>query len=74
MPTDTITTIIKDTINSSTPWNIQTYNVSGTGDSRDSYFFGLQGMSVVIPDDSTVNTAKDYINKIKNGETFQVNN
>ena len=72
MPTDTITTIIKDTIDNSTPWNIQTYNVSGTGDSRDSYFFGLEGMSVVIPDYTTVNTAIDYMNKIRSGETFEI--
>ena len=72
MPTDTITTIIKDTINSSTPWNIQTYNVSGTGASGDSYFFDLHDMSVVLPDYNTVTTAKDYMNRIRNGETFQV--
>jgi len=72
MPTDTITTVIKDTLDDPTPWNIQTYNVSGTGASRDSYFFGLEGMSVVIPDYTTVSTAIDYMNKIRNGESFQV--
>jgi len=72
MPTADITKLIKDTLDDSTPWNIQSYNVSGTGASRDSYFFGLHGMSVVIPDLSTVNTAIDYMNKIRSGESFQV--
>jgi len=72
MPTDAITTVIKDTLDNSTPWNIQTYNVSGTGASRNSYFYGYVGMSVVIPDYKTVNTAIDYMNKIRSGESFQV--
>jgi len=29
-------------------------------------------MSVVIPDYNTVNTAIDYMNKLRNGESFQV--
>jgi len=72
MPTDSLTTVIKNTLDDTTPWNIQTYNVTGTGASKDSYFYGLKGMSVVIPDYTTVNTAIDYMNKIRSGETFQV--
>jgi len=71
MPADAITSLIKDTVDTSTPWNIQTYDVSGTTGTRTCQLFGFDA-SVVIPDYSTVNTAIDYMNKVKNGETFQI--
>lgn len=71
MPTDAITALIKKTLDSSTPWNILSYNVSGTGDTKYCELFGSY-RSVVIPDYNTVNNAKGYISKIQNGEIFQI--
>ncbi|WP_170841478.1 LCP family protein [[Clostridium] fimetarium] len=71
MPADAITSLIKDTLDTSTPWNIQTYDVSGSTATRRCQLYGFDA-SVVLPDYSTVNTAVQYMNKIKSGETFQI--
>jgi len=71
MPTDAITAFIKDTLNDSASWNIQTYDVSGTCATKHCELFGSD-RSVVIPDYNTVNAAIQFMNRIKNGETFQV--
>lgn len=66
-----ITSLIKGTIDSSTPWNVQTYNVSGTPATKKCEIFG-GNRSVVLPDYNTVNIAKDLMQKIENGEVFDV--
>jgi anionic cell wall polymer biosynthesis LytR-Cps2A-Psr (LCP) family protein len=40
MPTSAITALVKDTLNDSTAWNIQSYNVTGTGDTKHCELFG----------------------------------
>lgn len=71
MPTSAISAIVKDTLSDSTAWNIQSYNVTGTGDTKHCELFG-EYRSVTMPDYSTVNNAIELMSKIKNGEIFDV--
>lgn len=71
MPSSVITDLIKDTINDPTPWNIQTYNVTGTGDMKPCQLFG-DVRSVIVPDYNTVNAAISMMSKIKSGQVFDV--
>lgn len=71
MSASSITSLIKGTIDSSTPWTVQTYSVTGTPATKKCEIFG-GNRSVVLPDYSTVNIAKDLMNKVENGEVFDV--
>jgi len=78
MQQQTMTSLIKDMLNNSTPWNVQTYNVTGiSGPPARSNLYPndptLQAMSVTYPDSNSISTAIDLMNKIKNGEIFDVN-
>jgi LCP family protein required for cell wall assembly len=72
MPTSTMTALIKGQLSNGTSWNVQSYSVSGTPATRDCTVYGLSKKSVDLPDYDTVNIAVDLINKINNGEVFDV--
>lgn len=72
MPTTTMTALIKGQVSNSTAWNVQSYSASGKTGSKNGQVYNLKGMSVVTPDDTSVNTGIDLINKTINGETFNV--
>jgi len=71
IPTSAITAVVKDTLSNSTSWNIQTYNVTGTGATKQCQLYGFYA-DVMIPDYSTVSNAIDLMSKIKSGEVFDV--
>jgi len=71
IPTNTIAAMVKDTLSDSSTWNIQTYNVTGTGATKKCQLFGFNA-DVMIPDYSTVNNAIELMSKIKQGEAFDV--
>lgn len=74
IPQGTLSSMIKDMLNDSTPWKVQTYNVTGTeGGSANSVFFGLYGMSVTFPDYNSVQLAIELMSKVKQGDVFDVN-
>ena len=72
MPSDAISGLIKSQLSDGGSWNVLSYSVSGTGASRTGELFGLQGMSVVIPDNTTVNNAIEMMGKIRSGQVFDV--
>lgn len=72
MPQDTILSLIKDMLNDYSKWNVQSYNVTGEVGTGNSSFFQLKNMSVIMPDETSINTAKDLIDKIENGDVFDV--
>jgi len=76
MPQGTISSIIKDMLNDPTPWTVQTYNTIGlVGDFyAPSSFYPqtLPSMSVIMPDNNSVNTAIELMNKVRNGDVFDV--
>lgn len=71
MPSNTISELVKDTLNDKSTWNIQTYNVTGTGSTKYCQLFGFYA-SVMLPDYSTVNNAIELMSKIQNGDVFNI--
>lgn len=67
-----IASMVKLTMEDTEGWNVQSYAVSGTGSYGPSYFFGYSSIYVMQPDMSTVKTAVNLMNKIKDGEVFDV--
>lgn len=70
MPYDTVTELIKNQIINRTKWNIVSYSVKGTGASMKPYSLSTNAY-VMIPDEETVDHAKELINKVKNGEILK---
>lgn len=68
IPYDTISTIVREQLNSGGSWNIVSYSVDGTGDSQIPYSMS-QYAYVMVPDESTVETAKSLIAQVYAGET-----
>lgn len=50
-------------------WNIVSYSVDGTGDTQKPYSMS-QNAYVMVPDQATVDTAKDLMKKVREGETI----
>ena len=69
---DDIASMVKLTMEDATGWNVQSYAVEGTSAFSSSYFFGYSSMWVMEPDMSTVKTAVELMNKIKDGEVFDM--
>jgi anionic cell wall polymer biosynthesis LytR-Cps2A-Psr (LCP) family protein len=67
IPYDTLSTIVREQLASGGEWNIVSYSVDGTGDSQIPYSMS-QYAYVMIPDESTVETAKSLIAQVYNGE------
>lgn len=72
VPYDLITSLVRNQLNSGGDWNIVNYSVNGYGDSRITYSISTMNVYVMIPDQSTVNTAKELIRQVVNGETVSV--
>ena len=52
-------------------WNIVSYTAKGYSESRWTYSYAGQPLSVVIPDEASVQQAKELIQQVKNGEILQ---
>lgn len=66
-----ISDLVKTTMNGGS-WNIHSFAVSGTGLKGSSYFFGYSKLDVMEPDMETVKQAVHLMNRIKNGEVFDI--
>jgi LCP family protein required for cell wall assembly len=69
---DDIEQLVKMTMDSKTPWKVQSYAVSGLGTYAQSYFFPGSALYMMEPNMNTVDTAVQLMTKIKNGEVFDV--
>ena len=63
---DSIFKLIKNQINNGNAWNIDNYSVDGTGSMEYTYTYRYQKLYVMIPNESTVNEAKNRISNIYN--------
>lgn len=72
MPDDAISNLVKSQLNDMTGWNVMFYSVSGNGTSKTGEVYGIVGMSVIIPNYDTVNTAIELMSKVRNGEVFDI--
>ncbi len=66
---DLLASLVSDQISDTSSWNIVSYSVSGTGDSQIPYSMSTYAY-VMVPDESTVQTAKDLIAQVYAGETI----
>ena len=71
IPTDLITALVRDQLANGGDWNIVTYYVSGTGSSEYTYSIPSQKAYVTIPDESTVEMAKDLMQQVRDGKIIE---
>ena len=69
MPYDLIRDLVKDQIETAPDWNIVSYNVTGDGASAQVYSMDID-VFVFLPNYRTVNTAKELIQQVLNGEVL----
>ena len=67
VPYDLISTIIREQLKTGGSWSVSTYSVDGTGDSQVPYSMS-QKAYVMVPDQSTVDTAKQMIQDLYDGK------
>lgn len=67
VPYDTISTVVREQLDKGGDWNVVSYSADGTGDSQIPYSMS-QYAYVMVPDESTVETAKSLIAQVYNGE------
>ena len=67
METSQILSFVKEQINHPSNWSIDTYSLNGTGDTAYAYELGDYAY-VMIPDESTIQNAKEDIEAIYKGE------
>ena len=70
MPYDTISTIVKNQLESPAKWNIVQYSVTGTGSEAVPYSMS-QTAYVMIPDEESVAKAIDLIQQVYAGATIK---
>ena len=70
MPYDVIADLVREQLDKGGSWNVVTYSVDGTGDSRKPYSLSTNAY-VMIPDQSTVDAAIEKINQVRSGETLE---
>lgn len=70
MPYDVVSTLVRRQLETKAGWEILTYAVNGEGASR-STFSMSQPLFVFIPDETTVETAKEQFDKIYNNERLE---
>ncbi len=67
VPYDLLATLVRAQLADNQPWNIVTYAASGYGDYQVTFSQGVAA-SVVIPDESTVETAKELMEQLLSGQ------
>lgn len=72
MSYEMIAELVRMQIEDSTAWNIQSYSVSGTGMHSGTYSIPNMSLYVMEPDMTTVEQAKDLMQRIRNGEVVNV--
>lgn len=55
-----------------TGWDIQTYSLDGTGAEDVTYSYGSEPLYVMVPDQTTVTKASQYIEAMENGQRITV--
>ena len=63
MPSDMIINLFRSELSNDVDWEIKTISVDGTGGMEPTYSMGSQALYVMIPNDVTVQQAKDEISK-----------
>ena len=70
MEYEKIAELVQMQLSDNAEWNIVTYNVDGTGAMRKTYSIPNQNASVLIPDQATVDQAKELMRQVRHGKTL----
>ena len=70
VPYDLVGTLVRSQLSNGGAWTINSYYVSGTGSSDYTYSIPNQKAYVTIPDYSTVDTAKEMMQKVRLGHSL----
>ena len=68
IPSDLIASLVRDQLDQGGSWDIVTYYVTGTGSKEYTYSVPNWRLSVIIPDESTVATAKPLMEQIRHDQ------
>lgn len=68
---DKIAKLVRDQLDDGGSWNIVSYSVDGTGDSRKPYSMSAYAY-VMIPDQTTVDRAKELMKQVEDGEVINL--
>ena len=68
MSYNTLAKLVRQQLEQGTGWDIETYSVNGSGQSSYTYSTSKTKVYVMIPDQSTVDTAKEKIQAVLDGE------
>ena len=69
VPYNKIASVVRDQLDKGGDWNIVSYSVNGTGDTQIPYSLSVPAY-VMIPDQSTVDTAKELMRQVREGEVI----
>ncbi|MDD6578040.1 MAG: LCP family protein [Lachnospiraceae bacterium] len=72
IPYDTISSLVSDQLNDGKSWDIQKYHVEGSGAKNTTYSMPHFQAYVMIPDQNSVNQAKEYLDQIEKDQRIQV--
>ena len=72
MDYDEIADFVKTQLSDGTNWNVVKYSVTGTDSSSTTYSTGSTEVYVMIPDEETVNQAREYLRQIYAGQTVVI--
>ncbi|MCI5601876.1 MAG: LCP family protein, partial [Clostridiales bacterium] len=71
MPKDMIQSLVKMQINDMKKWNVVSYSVDGTGTRASTFSIpGRDNLWVMIPDENTINYAKELIQQVIDGKVI----
>lgn len=70
IPQDSLASLVRSQLSDHTEWNVSSYSATGTGATRTGELFGLKGMSVMIPDQTSVDRAKELMQQVRDGQTI----
>jgi LCP family protein required for cell wall assembly len=68
MSSDEIADLVRMQLSDMSSWDVRQYAVTGTGDSRTTYSVPNQNAYVMIPNEDSVDKAKELIDKMESGE------
>lgn len=69
---DRLAELVRQQLSDGGSWNIASYSVDGTGDTRQPYSMSANAY-VMIPDQTTVDKAKDLMQQVVDGEVIDLN-
>lgn len=70
LSTNDISKLVKMQLNDMSGWNVVSYSATGTGDTNTTYSMPTTSTYVMIPDESSIATAKEKIQAVFDGKTI----